>query len=95
MNALCLALSITGGTIALISVFAVLPRRTEILDFVLGQLLGWLGGVVGFLAERRSKEILAREIAKINLRSSAKYLPPIQGNSPRLSVSSGGQYEEL
>ncbi|OAJ69014.1 hypothetical protein A0123_00584 [Gluconobacter cerinus] len=66
MSALCLALSIIGATIALISVFAVLPPRTEILDFVLGQLLGWLGVVVGFLAERRSKKILAREIEKIN-----------------------------
>lgn len=66
MNALCLALSIIGATIGLISVFAVLPPRTEILDFVLGQLLGWLGVVVGFLAERRSKKILAREIEKIN-----------------------------
>lgn len=66
MNALCLALSIIGGTIVLISVFAVLPRNREIFCFVLGQFLCWSGVLLGFFAERRSKKILAREIEKIN-----------------------------
>lgn len=66
MNALCLVLSIIGGTIVLISVFAVLPRDREIFCFVFGQFLCWSGILLGFFAERRSKKILAREIEKIN-----------------------------
>ncbi|WP_317214047.1 hypothetical protein [Gluconobacter sp. GP1] len=73
MNSLCLVLSIIGGAIVLISVFAVLPRDREIFCFVFGQFLCWSGVVLGFFAERRSKKILAREIEKIN----ATYRSPI------------------
>lgn len=66
MNALCFALSVVGGNMVLISVFAVLPRNTEIFCFVLGQLTCWIGALIGFSAERRSKKILTSEIEKIN-----------------------------